>query len=119
MAACYCAERDGRVSLPWGPQTMVIRYEVWDTWRALDPICMVDKRVDALRSLRAIWVDAGRRDDYCLDLGAQAFSSRLTAHGIEHHCELFGALHAGIEHRYPLALRFLAERLQGPARPSL
>ncbi len=116
MAACYSAEPDGTVLLPWDPQTMGIRYDVWDRWRELDPVCMADKRVDALRSLRAIWVDAGRRDDYYLDLGAQAFSARLTALGIEHHFELFDAPHAGIEHRYPLALRFLAERLQGSAR---
>ena len=42
---------------------------------------MVDNRVNALRSVRATGVAAGRRDSYCLDLGAQAFSSRLTAHG--------------------------------------
>lgn len=111
MAACYSAEPDGTVSLPWDLETMAIRYDVWERWQELDPIRLAGSKVDALRSLRAIWVDAGNRDDYYMDLGAQAFSARLRSFGIEHHFELFDAPHAGIEHRYPLALRYIVERL--------
>jgi hypothetical protein len=66
--------------------------------------------------MRAIWIDAGTRDDYFLDLGARAFSAQLTEIGANHNFELFDAPHAGVSFRYPLALRFLAERLQGSAR---
>src|SRR5262245_42424666 len=34
---------------------------------------MVDRYADALRSLRAIWIDAGTRAEWFLDLGAEAF----------------------------------------------
>jgi hypothetical protein len=63
--------------------------------------------------LRAIWVDAGTRDEFWLDLGATAFRDALTDAGVTPtRFELFDATHSGIEYRYPLAVRHLAERLQ-------
>ena len=113
MAAAYSGEPDGSVSMPFDLQTTAFRDDVWRRWQALDPVRMVATRMDALRSLRAIWLDAGRKDDYYLDLGAQAISAQLTAQGVDHHFELFEGFHAGVEHRYALAFRFLAERLGG------
>jgi hypothetical protein len=48
---------------------------------------------------------------YYLDLGAEAISAQPNELGIEHKFELFEGFHAGVQHRYPLALRFLAARL--------
>jgi hypothetical protein len=74
---------------------------------------MARRHADALRSLRAIYIDAGKRDEYYLDLGADAFRRELEALGItDVFFELFDAKHGGIEYRYPLAIRYLAERLQ-------
>jgi Putative esterase len=68
---------------------------------------------DALRSLRAIYIDAGKKDEFFLDLGADAFRRELEELGItDVFFELFDAGHGGIEYRYPLAIRYLAERLQ-------
>ena len=62
--------------------------------------------------MQAIYVDAGTRDEFFLDLGAQAFVDALRAHDVEPtFFELFDATHMGIEYRYPLAIRHLAERL--------
>jgi S-formylglutathione hydrolase FrmB len=61
--------------------------------------------------MRAIYIDAGKSDDYYLDLGATAFSAELRALGIDHHFELFDGTHRAIEYRYPIALRYLAERI--------
>ena len=48
-----------------------------------------------------------------LDAGATAFREALAAIGVtDLFYELFDATHSGIEYRYPLALRYLAERLQ-------
>ncbi len=113
MAACYSADPDGTVQLPFDIDGR-IRHDVWDRWLAWDPVRMVASHADALRSLRAIWVDAGRGDDYYLDLGAAAFAGQLRALGIGEpalHFELFDGTHANIDWRYPLAIRFLAERL--------
>jgi len=74
---------------------------------------MADGHADALRSLRAVYVDAGKRDQFFLDLGAEAFRRALERIGVtEVFFELFDATHSAIEYRYPIAIRYLAERLQ-------
>jgi S-formylglutathione hydrolase FrmB len=118
MAACYSAEPDGTVTLPFDPATGRLRDEVWQRWLALDPVRMAAGRADALRSLRGIYLDAGRRDEYWLDLGAEAFSAELDALGVEHVLELFDDTHTGIEYRYPRALAFLAELLTPAPAPA-
>jgi hypothetical protein len=111
MAACYSAEPDATVTLPFDPATGRLRDQVWARWLARDPVRMAPGHAEQLRSLRGIYLDAGRRDDFWLDLGAAAFSAELDALGIEHTFELFDATHSGIEYRYPRGLAFLAERL--------
>ncbi len=112
MAACYSAEEDGTVRLPYDTATGRIIPEIWERWLAWDPVRMVSKHGPALRGLRAIYIDAGHRDQYFLDLGAEAFRRELDAIGVgEVYFELFDATHSAIEYRYPLALRYLADRL--------
>ena len=73
---------------------------------------MVPQHAEALRGMRAIYVDCGKRDQFFLDLGAEAFWRALAAIGVtDVRFELFDATHMGIEYRYPLGLRYLAERL--------
>jgi hypothetical protein len=74
---------------------------------------MARRHADALRGLRAIYIDAGKKDEFFLDLGAEAFRRELEELGItDVFFELFDAGHGAIEYRYPLAIRYLAERLQ-------
>ena len=62
--------------------------------------------------MRAIYIDAGKRDEFYLDLGAEAFRRELDELGItDYSFELFDATHMGIEYRYPISLKYLAERL--------
>jgi hypothetical protein len=73
---------------------------------------MVPEYADALRGLTAIWVDAGKRDEWYLDLGAEAFVAELAKIGVtDVRFELFDATHMGIDYRYPLSLAYLAEKL--------
>ena len=112
MAACYSADPDGTVQVPYDPATGRLRDDVWARWLERDPVRMVAKHAEALRSMRAIYVDAGKRDQYFLDLGAEAFRRELEKAGVRDvFFELFDATHSAIEYRYPLALRFLARRL--------
>jgi hypothetical protein len=113
MAACYSADADG-VVLPFDPGTARLRADVWERWLRWDPVRMAPERAEALRGMRAIWLDAGNHDEHFLDLAAEALRSELERAGVPDdvvHFELFDAGHGGIEYRYPLALRFLAERL--------
>lgn len=112
VTACFSAADDGRPLLPFDPATGVLRPEVWERWLAWDPVRMVALHADALRGQRAIWIDAGKSDDWYLDLGAQAFRDALAEIGVtDVHFELFEGTHSAIEYRYPLALAYLAERL--------
>ena len=112
MAASYSADEGGAVRLPFDAATGRLVDDVWARWLAWDPVRMVPKHADALRSMRAIWIDAGKRDEFHLDLGAEAFRRELAAIGVtDVRYELFDATHAQIEYRYPLAVRWLAERL--------
>ncbi len=112
MAACYSTDPDGTVRLPFDPATGRLDPDVWERWLEHDPVRMVAGHADALRSLRAIYIDAGTRDEWYLDLGAEAFRRELAAIGVNDvQFELFDATHMGIEYRYPIAIRYLAERL--------
>jgi len=112
MAACYSADEDGTVHLPYDVETGELRPEVWERWLAWDPVRMVPRHADALRGLKAIYIDAGRRDQFYLDLGAEAFRGELEKIGVtDVFFELFDATHSAIEYRYPLAVKYLAERL--------
>ena len=116
MACCYSADPDGTVNHPVDPSTGVLDDDVWARWQAWDPVRMAPDHADALRSMRAIWIDAGRRDEWFLDLGAQAFATACeTAGATVSHFELFDASHMGIEYRYPLSIRHLAEALSESA----
>jgi S-formylglutathione hydrolase FrmB len=113
MAACYSANEDGSVDLPFEPDTGKLRDDVWARWLAWDPVRMAERYADALRGLRAIYIDAGNRDQFYLDVGATAFKLELERLGVtDVFFELFDGTHSSIEYRYPLALRYLAERLQ-------
>ena len=112
MAACYSANEDGSVELPYDVETGELRPEIWERWLAWDPVRMVSKHADALRGLKAIYIDCGKRDQFFLDLGAEAFRRELEKIGVtDVFFELFDATHSAIEYRYPLALKYLAERL--------
>jgi S-formylglutathione hydrolase FrmB len=100
-------ERPGKPLLPFEVSTGRLRDEIWERWLALDPVRMAEPHADALRSMRRIYLDAGKSDEYYLDLGAQAFSRELTRLGVEHTLELFDGAHGGITYRYPGAIREL------------
>jgi enterochelin esterase-like enzyme len=106
MAAAYSPG-----ALPFDVATGALIDEVWQQWLRWDPVRMAAQHADALRGMRRIYLDAGRRDEYFLDLGAQAFSAELARLGIDHTLELFDGGHGGIAYRYPAAVRELVQAL--------
>jgi len=112
MAACYSADDDGTVRLPYDPATAALIPEVWERWLGWDPVRMVPAAADGLRGMKAIFIDAGTKDEYYLDLGAHAFRRALADIGVtDVFFELFDAKHGGIGYRYPIGLKYLADRL--------
>ncbi|WP_328470137.1 alpha/beta hydrolase-fold protein [Actinoplanes sp. NBC_00393] len=113
--AAFSADADGTPRLPFDPRSGQLIPEIWERWLAWDPIRMIDRYADELRSLRAVWIDAGTSDEWFLDLGAEAFKEGLRRVGLPDEkvaFELFPGKHGGIDYRYPLAVAWLAERLR-------
>ena len=104
--------RPGGALLPFELSTGKLVQDIWEQWLEHDPVRMAPRHADALRSMRRIYLDAGRGDEYFLDLGAQAFAQELTTLGVAHTLELFDGKHGGIGYRYPGAIRELVLALR-------
>ena len=116
LAACYSAEPDGSVSLPFDPATGAVLPDVWARWLVRDPVRMAPHHTEALRALHGIWIDAGRHDEYFLDLGAEALATELHRAGVgDLAFELYDGTHFHSAQRYPLAVAWLAERIAPPS----
>jgi S-formylglutathione hydrolase FrmB len=113
MAACYSPDESnpGKARLPFDIETGKLLDEVWAEWLAWDPVRMAAKYADALRSMKLIYLDAGKSDEYYLDLGATALAKELDGLGIDYFLELFEGRHGGIGYRYPKAIGMLVEAM--------
>ncbi len=113
-AACYTPDPDapGKALLPFELATGRIVDEVWERWLALDPVRMAPSHGEELSAMKRILIEAGRSDEYFLDLGARAFSEELTKLGVEHSFELFEGGHGAMTHRYAPAIRELVLALE-------
>nr|WP_225954200.1 alpha/beta hydrolase-fold protein [Kibdelosporangium phytohabitans] len=112
VSACFSPAADGTPQLPFNPVTGAMRPEIWQQWLNWDPVRMAPAHADALRSMRAIWIDAGNRDEWFLDLGALALHEAMTEAGAQNiHFELFDGGHFSIEYRQPQALIWLANQI--------
>lgn len=119
MAAVYSPDLDhpGAVLLPFDLTSGRLDERIWARWLEHDPVRMAPRFAGALRALRHIHIEAGRSDEFHLDLGAQAFSTELQKLGVAHTFELFDGRHGGIGYRYPPAIRELLKSLsQAPEK---
>ncbi len=111
LAACYSPDPTGAPTLPFRLSDGALIPEVWQRWRDYDPIVVASRHGEALRSLRAVFLDAGRNDEYRLDLATEQFAAVLRALGAPVHLELFDGTHAGLARRYPRSVAHLARAL--------
>lgn len=110
FSACYSI--DGSITLPYDTSCGTIIEERWNGWLRWDYPELVPKHAEALRSMKAIYIDCGKRDEWFLDLTAEWLRRELTALSVKDlFVELFDATHMEIEYRYPLSLKYLVERL--------
>lgn len=113
MAAAYSPDPAGELgfALPFDLSSGELREDVWARWLEHDPLRRLDRHADALRSLRALFLDCGTRDEFHLQHGARLFSRRLTALGIAHEHQEFDDGHMNISYRYDVSLPVLARAL--------
>jgi pimeloyl-ACP methyl ester carboxylesterase len=77
------------------PSGLVIE-ELWNKWLALDPIVSWEPRLDNLRKLKRLLLDAGYRDEFDLHYGHRILSKHLTESGIGHDFEEHGGTHTSL-----------------------
>jgi hypothetical protein len=83
----------------------------WRQWRRHDPIHLVDRYRDNLRSLAGIYIDCGWRDQYHIHYGTRILSQRLAAAGIRHTYEEYDDNHSDVDYRMDVSLPFLYRAL--------
>jgi S-formylglutathione hydrolase FrmB len=114
MAATY--DPDPRAPngfrLPVNLETGEILPERWARWRAHDPVNLVAKYRNNLRSLRGIYIDCGSRDQFHIHYGSRILSKRLREAGIVHVYEEFDDNHSDIDYRMDVSLPFLYRALK-------
>ncbi len=99
------------IDLPFDVETGAFRPEVWERWRAWDPVNMVERHAENLKRLRLVYVDCGRKDEFTLHWGARALVAALRRHGIEPRYEEFDDGHMAVSYRYDVSIPLLAEAL--------
>ena len=112
-AVCYSPDEEnpGKALLPFDVETGRLVEEVWERWLAWDPVRMAPERGEALSRMSRIYLDAGKSDEWYLDLGARAFAKELDTLGVEYTLDLFEGTHMGIQYRYPGAIAELTKAL--------
>ncbi len=113
MAASYDADdaRAGIVRLPFDLHTCALDPERWAQWLAHDPLNMVAVHRDALRSLHALYLDVGNRDQYNLQYGMRRLSVKLEKLAVNHHFEEFDGTHSNTDWRLDISLPIIANAL--------
>src|SRR3982075_3295399 len=101
------------IRLPVTFDTCEIIEERWANWLRHDPVVAVETQANNLRSLKALYIDCGEKDQFNLLYGARRFVRRLNELGIAHRYEEFPDNHTGVDYRMDESLPFLVQALSG------
>lgn len=99
---------------PLDIKTGALRQEIWARWLARDPVRLVDSAAakGALAGLRTLFLDAGRSDEFNLQLATRQLAAKLTLYQIGHVHEEFDGGHFATQHRYLRSLAVVNAALQ-------
>lgn len=106
MAACYSG---GKV--PCDPKTATLDPALWKKWLEFDPVEAAPRKAAALKKLRTLFFDCGRRDEFFLQYGARRLALALEKAGVPHVHEEHDAGHFDMNERYDRSLALLSKRL--------
>lgn len=114
MSACYSPNPDSELGfdLPFDVQTGEIRYDVWERWLEHDPVRLVEKHSENLKSLKLLYIDAGTKDEFHLDSGARILVEKLKKFDVPHIHEEFDDGHFNIGYRQNRSLELISENIE-------
>ena len=114
MAATY--DPDPRAPngfrVPFNMETGEPLPDRWRQWQRHDPINLVRRYKENLRTLKGIYLDCGWRDQYHIHYGSRLLSRNLSLEGIRHRYEEFDDTHSDIDYRMDVSLPFLYRALR-------
>lgn len=101
------------IGLPFDLEQGSLREDVIERWLDFDPVRMIDapECQDALRKMKLVFVDCGRRDEHHLHWGALRFHNKLEAAKVPHRYETFDDGHRSTSYRLDVSLPALYEAL--------
>jgi S-formylglutathione hydrolase FrmB len=108
MSSCY-SPNGTSFDLPFDLETGEIRQDIWAKWLTHDPVRLVEKSVENLKSLKLLFLDAGNKDEFALDIGAKILSKKLKDFEIPHIHEEFDDGHFNISYRYNRTFELFSE----------
>jgi S-formylglutathione hydrolase FrmB len=116
MAAHYDGDPGAPLGfqLPVEPKNGAVRWDRWQNWLQHDPVRMIPRHIEALRSLRGLWIDCGTKDQFHLLWGARQMHEALVAGGVTHTYEEFDDDHSDVDYRMERSLPFLRASLDRP-----
>jgi Putative esterase len=115
VSACFSPGTGGVPVLPVDTRTGELNADAWHSWLDWDPVRMIPRYAGPLRSLRAVWIDAGSEDEFFLDLGVRALERAMDRIGLlpaaRHTAVVAGADHDTIARRQVDSLCWLTSKL--------
>jgi enterochelin esterase family protein len=104
-------DRPHGFDLPFDEATGARDEAVFARWLERDPVRLVERHAEDLRSLSLLWIECGTRDEWNLHHGARILARRLTDLGVPHVHEEFDDDHRSLHYRYDVTLPRLARAL--------
>ncbi|BAB59691.1 TVG0538469 [Thermoplasma volcanium GSS1] len=110
MSAFYSPDQEAEmgIGLPFDTRTGLLKYDVWDKWRRLDPAFNISNNIDVLKDM-AVFMQVGSRDDFHIDIGMEAMHNFLEKNGIVHFFETYDETHFDLDYLYLKSLPLLIE----------
>ncbi len=99
------------VRLPVTLDTCELIPERWANWMAWDPLSLVERHGQGLKTLKALYIDCGDVDQYNLVYGARRMHKRLVEMDVAHVYEEFDDDHSSVDYRMDVSLPILAKAL--------
>ena len=114
MSACYSPNLENEIGfdMPFDLETGEIRSDIWGKWLAHDPVRIVESALENLKSLKLLYIDAGTRDEFALDLGARILCKKLKDLNVPHIHEEFDDGHMQISYRYNRSLELISSAME-------
>jgi len=114
MSVCYSPNETAELGfdLPFDTKTGEIREDVWSRWLEHDPVRLVEKCVENLKKLKLLFIDAGTRDEFHLDLGAKILCKRLKEFDVPFIHEEFDDGHFNIGYRQNRSLELISQNFE-------